>query len=242
MAAAAFLGSWIISRHATSSDDEALLSFLTGFSAETIEDHWKTLCRIPDTPVWEAGDCRGVVSKYDIFFALSHTVTRFLWNRFQQVVQKVLPPVLSEKNAESVNGVSTGRYSSIVRRGVSETVVFLVAQGKTLFKDLPGADEASWVQWVQGRLMPITAKRLETDSRYLAFYAEIAPTVFESFGKRPQSIGLRSVETDAFDQNELGDSVSLDGTFKRLGMFGVGAAHVLSFGGSVGTLGYCRTA
>ena len=181
LTAAAFLGSWTISRQATPSDDEALLSFLTGFSAETVEDHWKTLCRIPDTPVWEAWDCRGVVSKYDIFFALSHTVTRFLWNRFQQVVQKVLPPVLSEKNAESVNGVSTGRYSSIVRRGVLETVVFLAAQGKTLFKDLPGADEASWVQWVQRRLMPITAKRLETDSRYLAFYAEIAPTTFLSF-------------------------------------------------------------
>lgn len=180
LAAAAFLGSWTISRQATPSDDEALLSFLTGFSEEMVEDYWKTLCRIPDTPVWEAGDCRGVVSKYDIFFALSQTVTRFLWNRFQQVVQKVLPPVSSEKNAESVNGVSTGRYSLIVRRGVSETVVFLAAQGKTLFKDLPGSDEVSWAQWVQGRLMPITAKRLETDSRYLAFYAEIAPAAFLS--------------------------------------------------------------
>ena len=184
LAAAAFLGSWIISRQATPSDDEALLSFLTGFSEETVEDHWKTLCRVLDTPVWEAGDCRGVVSKYDIFFALSHTVTRYFWNRFQQVVQTVLPPVSSGENAGSGNGVSSGRYSPIVRRGVSETVVFLAAQGKTLFKDLPGSDEASWNQWVRGRLVLVTAERLETDSRYLAFYAETAPTAFLSLLER----------------------------------------------------------
>lgn len=65
---------------------------------------------------------------------------------------------------------------------------------------------------------------------------------FEFFGKRPQSIGLRSIETDAFDQNELGDAVSLDGTFKRLGMFGVGATHVPSVGGGAGTLSGGRTA
>ena len=63
---------------------------------------------------------------------------------------------------------------------------------------------------------------------------------FESFGKRPPPAGLRSVETDAVDQNELGDTVSLDGTFKRSGMFGVGTAYFLSVGGGVGTFGNCR--
>lgn len=174
--AAAFLGSWKVRTQTETPDDETLLSFLTGFSEETVEDHWKTLCRLTDSPVWEAGHCRGVVSKYDVFFALSPKVTRYLWQRFQQVVQAVLPPALQDSEADNV---LTGRYSAVVRRGVSETMVFLAANGKALFRDWSDFDGVSWTEtWVRGRLMPITAERLETEGRNLAFYAETAPTVF----------------------------------------------------------------
>ena len=174
--AAAFLGSWRVKTQTETPDDKALLSFLTGFSEETVEDHWRTLIQLTDSPVWEAGHCRGVVSKYDVFFALSPKVTRYLWQRFQQVVQAVLPPALQDSEADNV---LTGRYSAVVRRGVSETMVFLAADGKALFRDWSDFDGVSWTEtWVRGRLMQITAERLETEGRNLAFYAETAPTVF----------------------------------------------------------------
>ena len=172
----AFLGTWKVKTKTETPDDEALLSFLTGFSEETVEDHWTTLRRLTDSPVWEAGHCRGVVSKYDVFFALSTKVTRYLWQRFQQVVQAVLPTGLQDSEADNV---LTGRYSAVVQRGVSETMVFLAANGKTLFRDWPDFDGVSWTEtWVRGQLTPVTAERLETEGRYLAFYAETAPTVF----------------------------------------------------------------
>lgn len=174
--ATAFLGFWKVKTQTETPDDEALLSFLTGFSEETVKDHWKTLCQLTDSSVWKAGNCRGVVSKYDVFFALSPKVTRYLWQRFQQVVQAVLPPALQDSEADNV---LTGRYSAVVRRGVSETMVFLAADGKALFRDWSDFDGVSWTEtWVRGRLMPITAERLETEGRNLAFYAETAPTVF----------------------------------------------------------------
>ena len=174
--ATAFLGTWKVKTKTEMPDDEALQSFLTGFSEETVEDHWRTLIQLTDSPVWEAGHCRGVVSKYDVFFALSPKVTRYLWQRFQQVVQAVLPPALQDSEADNV---LTGRYSAVVRRGVSETMVFLAADGKALFRDWSDFDGVSWTEtWVRGRLMPITAERLETEGRNLAFYAETAPTVF----------------------------------------------------------------
>lgn len=174
--ATAFLGSWKVKTQTETPDDEALLSFLTGFSEETVEDHWKTLCQLTDSPVWKAGNCRGVVSKYDVFFALSPRVTRYLWKRFQQVAQEVLPPALQDTDADNV---LTGRYSAVVRRGVSETMVFLAANGKALFCDWQDFNGTPWTEtWIRGRLMPITAERLKTEGRNLAFYAETAPTVF----------------------------------------------------------------
>ena len=194
--AAAFLGSWKVKTTTETPDDEALLSFLTGFSEEAVEDHWKTLIQLTDSPVWEAGYCRGVVSKYDVFFALSPKVTRYLWQRFQQVVQAVLPPAV--KSADTATGaeVLAGRYSAVVRRGVSETMVFLAANGKALFRDWQDFNGTPWTEtWVRGRLMPITAERLGTASRDLAFYAEIAPTVFldllEEDLRRPDSDVLK---------------------------------------------------
>lgn len=177
--AAAFLDSWKVKTPMETSDDEALLSFLTGFSEETVEDHWKTLRQLTDSPVWEADHCRGVVSKYDVFFALSPKVTRYLWQRFQQVVQAVLPSASNYVDAADGAEMLTGRYSAVVRRGVSETMVFLAANGKTLFRDWPDFDGVQWTEaWVRGRLMPIIAERLETEGHNLTFYAEIAPTVF----------------------------------------------------------------
>lgn len=174
--ATAFLGTWKVKTKTEMPDDEALLSFLTGLSEETVEDHWRTLIQLTDSPVWEAGHCRGVVSKYDVFFALAPRVTRYLWKRFQQVVQAVLPPALQDSEADNV---LTGRYSAVVRRGVSETMVFLATNGKALFCDWQDFNGTPWTEtWVRGRLMPITAERLKTEGRNLAFYAETAPTVF----------------------------------------------------------------
>lgn len=179
MLAAAFLGSWKVKTPTDTLDDEALLSFLTGFAEETVEDHWKTLRQLTDSPVWEVGHCRGVVSTYDIFFALSPRVTRYLWRRFQLVVQAVLPPAVKSVDAADGAEVLTGRYSAVVRRGVSETMVFLAANGKPLFSDWQDFNGTPWTEtWVRGRLMPVTAERLETEGRNLAFYAEIAPVVF----------------------------------------------------------------
>ena len=177
--AAAFLGAWKVKTPTEKADDEALLSFLTGFTEETVEDHWKTLYQLTDSPVWEAGNCRGVISKYDVFFALSPKVTRYLWRRFQQVVQAVLPPVVKNADAADGDNALEGRYSAVVRYGVSETIVFLAANGKALFGEWQDFNGTPWTEtWVRGRLMPITAERLETEGRYLAFYAETAPTVF----------------------------------------------------------------
>lgn len=177
--AAAFMGAWKVKTPTEKADDEVLLSFLTGFTEETVEDHWKTLCQLTDSPVWEAGNCRGVISKYDVFFALSPKVTRYLWGRFQQVVQAVLPPVVKNVGAEDGDNTLVGRYSAVVRYGVSETIVFLAANGKALFGDWQDFNGTPWTEtWVRGRLMPITAERLEAEGRYLAFYAETAPTVF----------------------------------------------------------------
>lgn len=95
------------------------------------------------------------------------------------MVQAVLPPAVRNSDAADVDNALTGWYSPVIRRGVSETVVFLAVNGRVLFKDWSDFAGAPWTEaWVRERLMPITAERLETVSRDLAFYAETAPVVF----------------------------------------------------------------
>ena len=183
MAAAALLGTW------KETTDAATLAAVSGLEPAVAESCWGQLRLLEDTPVWEIGGVRGVTSKRDVLFAAAATVDEPMFRRFFEAAERVFTEkdpgwgLSAEAKRQLVYEVrELPKYSGILKRGMADTLLFLAAHGKTLFGLRLGFDVEESVQVVIHRVLtPVSAERWESNSTWLPFFAEAAPTSFLSW-------------------------------------------------------------
>ena len=183
MAAAALLGTW------KETTDAATLAAVSGLEPAVAESCWCQLRLLEDTPVWEIGGVRGVTSKRDVLFVAAANVDEPMFRRFCEAAERVFTEkdpawgLSAQAKRQLVYEVrEPPKYSGILKRGTADTLLFLAAYGKTLFGRQLGFDVEESVQAVIHRaLTPMSAERWETNSTWLPFFAEAAPTSFLSW-------------------------------------------------------------
>ena len=183
MAAAALLGTWM------ETTDAATLAAVSGLEPAVAESCWGQLRLLEDTPVWKIGGVRGVTSKRDVLFAAAANVDESMFRRFFEAVGRVFTEkdptwgLSAEAKRQLVYEVrEPPKYSGILKRGTADTLVFLAAYGKTLFGRRLGFDVEESVQAAVHRVLtPMSAERWESNSTWLPFFAEAAPTSFLSW-------------------------------------------------------------
>lgn len=183
MAAAALLGTW------KKTTDAATLAAVSDLEPAVAESCWGQLRLLEDTPVWEIGGVRGVTFKRDVLFAAAANVDEPMFRRFCEAAERVFTEkdpawgLSAEAKRQRVYEVrEPPKYSGILKRGTADTLVFLAAYGKTLFGRRLGFDVEESVQTVIHRVLtPMSAERWESNSTWLPFFAEAAPTSFLSW-------------------------------------------------------------
>lgn len=205
-----FAGAWVSSNQC----DQAILSFLANDKPYAdLEKRLQELTRLNDAPVWSIGTSRGVVSKIDLLFAISGTITRPELETYFDVAKLVLseddPSLdLPEKDrwAAGMYG-KTREISGALRNGICETLVLLAVHGNILFQKKLGIDiEAMAIRVIREMLGdPLTTRTLEMHDRDLPTYAEVAPDEFLKILEKdlksptPASFGLmRPVDSGIF--------------------------------------------
>ncbi|MDP3219599.1 MAG: HigA family addiction module antitoxin [Deltaproteobacteria bacterium] len=178
-----FAGAW----GSANQCDQVILSLLANDTAYVdLEKRLQELAQLNDSPVWSVGTYRGVVSKIDLLFAISGTITKPELEAYFSVAQLVLseddPSLdLPEKDrwAAGVYG-KTREISGALRRGVCETLVLLAVHGNSLFQKKLGVNvEAMAIRLIRELLGdPLTTRILEAHDRDLPTYAEVAPDEF----------------------------------------------------------------
>jgi addiction module HigA family antidote len=203
------VGTW----NAGSDADQTVLALLSEeHSYDALDKEFQRLAQLNDAPVWSVGSHRGVVSKIDLLFSISRAVTISDLKRYFDVAKIVLgedDPELDlpedQRWAASIHGKSR-EFSSILRKGISETLVLLAVYGSHIFISTLAFDTvAEAARLVRELLTPLTTRRLEANDRDLPTYAEAAPEEFLSILERdlktdaPQVFGLlRSSDTGVF--------------------------------------------
>ena len=178
-----FVGAWNSANEA----DRTALSLLGNKTYEELEKTLQSATLLDDAPVWSVGSYRGVVSKIDLLYAISATVTEAEIRSYLDLARLVLSeddPSLdlpeSERWAASFHGKSR-EFSAALRNGVSESLVLLAVRGNALFKQRLGLDsEVSAARLVSELLEPLSLRTLEANGRDLPTYAEAAPDQFLS--------------------------------------------------------------
>ena len=208
-----FIGAWDASKP---SDREALSLIANVDSYETLEKHCHALNQLNDAPVWMEGSYRGLVSKIDALFAVSHWITIDNLRRFLDAAKLILgedDPALDlpEKDRwlASIRG-KTREFSEALRRGISETLVLLAVHGNGLFQNRLGIDCEVQATLIVRELLTsdgkaLEARKLEASERDLPTYAEAAPNEFLSILERDLRSGqsaalglMRPAETGLF--------------------------------------------
>lgn len=196
-----FVGAW----DSTNKSDQQVLSQLSGGATyENQEKEFQRLARLNDAPVWSVGSFRGVVSKIDLLFAISGSLTNADLERYFQIAKIVLgedDPALDlpeeDRWWKAAYQGKVREYSGALREGISETLVLVSVHGKQLFRGRLGFDaEHEAIKLIRGLLTPLTTRTLEANDRDLPTYAEAAPEEFLSILERdlaapePASFGL----------------------------------------------------
>lgn len=204
-----FAGAW----SSANQGDQAIVSLLAGsLDYPALEKQFQALTNLNDAPVWSVGKYRGVVSKIDLLFAISSTITEPEIKTYFEVARLVLSeddPSLDlpeeDRWAAGVYG-KTREISSALRKSISETLVLLAVHGNTLFQKRLGLNvEAMVGRLIQELLTPLKPRTLEAHESDLPTYAEAAPGEFLSIleedlkGSDPASLALmRPVESGIF--------------------------------------------
>ena len=204
-----FVGAWNSRNEA---DQTALTLLADAKSYDLVEKNCQRLAQLNDAPVWSVGDYRGAVSKIDLLFAVSGSMTAIDLKRYFDLAKMVLSeddPKLdlpeSERWAAAIHGKQR-EFSGVLREGISETLVLLAVHGNHLFKARLGIDttEAA-ARLVRDLLTPLTTRTFEANDRDLPTYAEAAPEEFLSVleldlkSEQPATFGLmRSADTGVF--------------------------------------------
>lgn len=174
-------GAWVTSETA----DRAVLAALFGSNYERVEELLAQLRRLEGTPIWEAGNVAGVISKVDILTACGDAITKTMIDRFFDVAKTVLSeadPALDlpedEQWAASFYGKSRD-HSETLRAGICESLVLLAVSGDKLFGQRLGMNLRGRVDTlVQGLLTPFNERTWLSQRRDLQHYAEASPEAF----------------------------------------------------------------
>ena len=175
------VGAW----HVQSNADCEILSLLAGAPYPELEKQIAVLRRFDDSPIWSLGQCRGVASKIDAFFAVQSAVTSKDLDDFHFAAEIVLSetdPALDlpdDKRAFAALYGKQREYSGALREGICETLVLLAVHGNTLFSERLGINVAVKVDLLIRRLLtPLAPDRLLSQKDDFPFYAEAAPEEF----------------------------------------------------------------
>jgi addiction module HigA family antidote len=175
-----FTGAW----DSANQNDQIVLSLLSGAEYPTLEKEFLTLTQLNDAPVWSVASHRGVVSKIDLLFAISTTISVSEINTYFEVARMVLSeddPALDlpEKDRWAAGIYGKKRdFSAALHEGISETLVLLSVHGNAIFRARLGIDvEGLAARLVVELLSPLTARTLEAQERDLPTYAEAAPDI-----------------------------------------------------------------
>ena len=177
----ALAGAW----HAASNADCNALANLAGDRYEDVERHFALLRQLDDSPVWSAGEYRGVASRMDALFAISgHLIGQDITD-FLECAKRVLSegdPALELPEDERWAAARHGKvrkHSTELRTGMCDTLVLLAVHGNNLLEGRLGIDVEERVASVIGRLLtPLTLDRLLSHHHDLPGYAEAAPDRF----------------------------------------------------------------
>ena len=180
----ALIGAW----HAQSSADHEVFKVLADNRPyQEIEESVARLLQFDDSPVWSAGQHRGVVSKIDALFAINRQVTEKDLTEFFWLAEYVLSETDPALDLPEESRWTAGLYgkvrdhSSALRVGICETLVILSVHGNDLLQDRLGIDvEAHVCSLIYELLAPLTLKKLLSHGNDLPRYAEAAPDVFLS--------------------------------------------------------------
>ena len=178
----ALVGAW----HKASSADREVVRLLARANEDhDVEASVTALLALEDSPLWSAGEHRGVVSRIDALFGVREFVTGPDLDNFFFVAECVLSesdPALDlpedERWAANVYG-KVRDHSAALRRGIRETLVLLSLHGDTLFRNRLGVDlEARISSLIHRLLTPLSTDKLLSHQDDLPDYAEAAPATF----------------------------------------------------------------
>ena len=191
----ALVGAW----HAASDADRSALSNLAGHRYADVERHFALLRQLDDSPVWSAGEYRGVVSRMDALFAIGgHLIGQDITG-FLQCARRVLSegdPALDLPEDERWRAARHGKvrtHSTELRTGICDTLILLSVHGNHLLRGGIGIDvEAGVASLIDDLLGPLTLDELLAHHHDLPWYAEAAPDRFlsllENDLKRPEPV------------------------------------------------------
>lgn len=207
-----FMGVW---NSANETDKEILVRLAMSDPYETLERKCQFLTGLDDPPLWSIGTYRGVISKIDLLFAINPMITTEDLKRYFDTARLVLgeeDPKLDlpegERWAAIIHG-KTRKFSTALRKSISETLVLLAVYGNRLFQSRLGINcEQTATQLVHELLTPLKARILEANDSDLTAYAEAAPDEFLNIleedlqALQPETYGLmRPASTDVFGAN-----------------------------------------
>ena len=208
----ALIGTW----HAQSRADREVFEVLTNRPYDDIEKRVARLLQFNDSPVWSAGEYRGVVSKMDALFAVNKHVigkdlTEFFWLA-EYVLSEMDPALDLPEESRWAAGLykKLRKHSSALRSGICESLVVLSVHGNNLFRDRLGVDLESRVgELIRKLLTRLTLEKLLSHGHDLPRYAEAAPDEFlcllEGDLQQPQPVVLgllRPVGDHLFSRSE----------------------------------------
>jgi addiction module HigA family antidote len=175
------VGAW----NGNSRADRSVVEKLANRSYEAIEKDIADMLLLDDSPVWAAGQHRGVASKIDALFAVSKHVTRTDLIRLFTVARYVLAEADPALELPEDQRWAAGLYgkvrdhSAALRSGICETLVILAVHGNNLFLDRLGLDVDGEVSGLIRKLLtPLTLETLLSQDGDLPRYAEAAPELF----------------------------------------------------------------
>jgi len=183
----ALAGAW----HAGMKADRELLSILSDCPYREVDQDLQVLLAWNDSPVWSAGEYRGVASQIDALFAVARHMTRDdldeLLLRAEHVLSEI-DPALDLPLGERWTAASQGKrrdHSAAIRTGLCETLVLLAVHGNSLFQTRLGIDLEAEISGLVRRLLvpdgtqaPLTVETLMSCDRDLPRLAEAAPNAF----------------------------------------------------------------